>query len=280
MKTEKHINWSLWQKNDNIFHRFKSNKYAIPPVMLLYGEQNVDKLSLATGIAALFFCQTHTACGTCSECKEIMTARHPEILWIGDDKKTISISDAAFIQEHLALKSGGFNNNEHDLRIAIISDIEKMTLQAANRLLKTLEEPPENSMIILTTNSKSRLLPTILSRCIQIKVKDAGDKDILNYLNIDKELQQDLYELITTDNIVFLSTKLSAKDRISIENIIKTTEILLNKYYKETSSKNIDYIRLIKRRKALKKIKDLARNQKIYLNKQLILEEIGGLGRL
>ena len=113
----------------------------IPHVLLLSGREGLGKSLFAHGIAASFFCRTGNACGECDQCTAVMAESHPEVFSLDTEGAVIKVEDAILVQQHLELHS------QASYRIVIISDIDLLTQQASNRLLKTLEEiPPDFSM--------------------------------------------------------------------------------------------------------------------------------------
>jgi len=178
---------------------------------LFAGPVEVGKFTAAKFFAKLFICKFE-ACGECDDCKLIRTNSHPnltiaDILWIegiNEDleviaKKsnfnqshrtktpkaktdTIRIEDLREILSRLNHKNDGWN-------IFVIRNIERMNRESTNFFLKTLEEPPKNTVFILTTNSQPLILPTIISRC---RVLNFGN---VNPQTIDLALQKDFPNL-------------------------------------------------------------------------------------
>lgn len=94
-----------------------------------------------------------------------LNTHHPDIFWLTPEegKSSISIEQAHNLSSSLRLKP-----NQAAFKLAIISPAHALTVPAQNALLKTLEEPPDNSKILLATSMPQKLLPTILSRCVKI----------------------------------------------------------------------------------------------------------------
>lgn len=147
------------------------------PVVLLQGAEGFGKRHLALWMAAKQFCVSGTACGTCGECREILAGIHPDVLVVQDLEET-SIKSAVLeqLQTNLSILS------PRGLRIAIIPNCDRMTPEAANRMLKTLEEPPEQIRFILTTSRPKALLPTVLGRCLRWRVLPPDQKKLLSWL--------------------------------------------------------------------------------------------------
>lgn len=167
-------NWSQLFGYDAVFASMlaliQSGRW--PQAVLLEGRSGIGKKTLLARIAAGFFCETKSACGHCAGCRGVTHGYHPDLLWIEADGP-IKVSDADQIQEHLSYE-GGSTGTGRASRIVVVTDIEELTEQAANRLLKTLEEPPPNARILLSCSRPRQLLPTILSRLVrwQLSVPD------------------------------------------------------------------------------------------------------------
>jgi len=133
--------------------------------LLLTGGQGSGKLFLAQGFAKKALCreQQDYACGQCKSCLLIQAGSHPDYLLIEPDGKNIKVDQVRAMIEQLnqTAQLGG-------RKAIIIAPAEAMNISAANALLKCLEEPTANSLILLVSSSPNRLLPTIRSRCQQI----------------------------------------------------------------------------------------------------------------
>ncbi|WP_164508154.1 hypothetical protein [Lapidilactobacillus wuchangensis] len=121
-----------------------------------------NALSLAQWLAQRLFCDHLTVegfpCGQCHECQRIIEGNNPDYLVLNSPTKTISVDDTRHLKEELSKSGYG------SWRIFVIEDADKMTIPAANSLLKFLEEPVSQVLIILTTTQESQILPTIRSR--------------------------------------------------------------------------------------------------------------------
>jgi DNA polymerase-3 subunit delta' len=150
------------------------------PVVLLHGPEGVGKRPLALWMAAKFLCRTKTACGTCGSCREVLAGIHPDLLLIDEPEET-SLKTAVLedLQRNLDMLSS------EGVRVAIITDCDRMTREAANRMLKTLEEPPEHVRIIMTTSRPRALLPTVLGRCLQWRVTPPHELALLPWLKAE-----------------------------------------------------------------------------------------------
>ncbi|MFO8101269.1 MAG: DNA polymerase III subunit delta' [Dehalococcoidia bacterium] len=140
---------------------------------LLLGPRHVGKMTLALSLARALNCTSEDSpCGECSSCRRISGGNHPDVLLIQLDetapeqlsRKAIGIDQIREMQ-----RSVNLNSYEGGYRIVIIDGAEYMSEGAANSLLKTLEEPPPNTVFLLLTAEEDMLLPTIHSRCQRIE---------------------------------------------------------------------------------------------------------------
>jgi len=130
---------------------------------LFRGPDGVGKQLMAHVLAARLNCaeeQRDSACGNCSSCRKYASGNHPDIVVLSPENGTIKIDRVRQLCHSLA-----YPPYESRMRVVIFEDIHTMRTEAANSLLKTLEEPPENNLLILTAESSKAVLSTIESRC-------------------------------------------------------------------------------------------------------------------
>jgi DNA polymerase-3 subunit delta' len=142
---------------------------TLPHALLFVGPEGVGKRTTAVALAAERMCTAGLgeACGGCTGCVQVAVGTHPDIrregLGVderGERRERVLIEQVRAVQNFLggrALAGRG--------KIAIFEDAQALTEDAQNALLKTLEEPPRGSLIVLVSHSASRLLPTVRSRC-------------------------------------------------------------------------------------------------------------------
>ncbi|MFZ5568934.1 MAG: ATP-binding protein [Thermodesulfobacteriota bacterium] len=103
-------------------------------------------------------------CGTCRPCRKILSGQHPDIIYVKPSARVIKIAQIRELCRCLAMKP-----YEAEVRTVIVSDADRLNAEAGNALLKILEEPPVGTIFILTALQASDLLPTIVSRCQQVR---------------------------------------------------------------------------------------------------------------
>lgn len=130
---------------------------------LFRGPEGVGKREAATAFAAQLNCaeqENGAACRRCPSCRKFFSDNHPDFIHIEPDGAAIKISQIRELKKTLT-----FPPFEARYRVVLLADIHTMRREAANSMLKTLEEPPDDTIIILTGDEAGTILPTILSRC-------------------------------------------------------------------------------------------------------------------
>jgi len=162
---------------------------------LFIGSEHLGKRSVALEFIKALQCQGKltvnrkqlTGCNECNACHEIHKGNHPDVLIIEPEtieekgkrkEREIGIEKIREIQ-----RQAGLFAFRGPYKIIIIDQAEKMTRQAANALLKILEEPTPKTIFILISSAPQSLLPTIISRCLAIKFFSVGNKEIIKQLS-------------------------------------------------------------------------------------------------
>ncbi len=165
-------------------------KGAVPHALLFTGVKGVGKRTAAMSFAMACNCLQKAdlqkiPCRVCIPCKKIQTGNHPDIHVIGAQGPFIRINQVREVCSILALKP-----YEAKTRVVVIEDAQAMNPEAGNALLKVLEEPPDRTVLILTSTQKSDLLPTIVSRCRHILFSPVPRKVLAGILAEDKGMDQ------------------------------------------------------------------------------------------
>ncbi|MDO5425839.1 MAG: DNA polymerase III subunit delta' [Eubacteriales bacterium] len=156
----------------------KQNK--VSHAYIFNGEKGCGKKLLAQEFAKMLQCQEpDPPCGKCRSCLQSESGNHPDIIRITHEKPgSIGVED---IRTQL-IGDVQIKPYSSPYKVYIVPDAEKMTIQAQNALLKTIEEPPAYAVILLLTTNSSVFLPTILSRCVMITMKPVPDEQVRQYL--------------------------------------------------------------------------------------------------
>lgn len=202
---------------------------------LFSGPDGVGKSIAASILAAVLNCREKglDPCGECSSCLKARDGNHPDIIHVKTQKSSISVEEIRELQMDMLKKP-----YEKGVRVYIIHDAEKMTEQAQNATLKTLEEPSGHIVIMLLTSNRYSLLSTIISRCQVLNFTRAPEKDIEEFLEskhsipkvqagaaaafsdgiVKKALEfvNDSGYRKTRDEVIDISTNLYKKDKLYV----------------------------------------------------------------
>src|SRR5262245_5894502 len=149
------------------------------------GPSGIGKRSFALEVAACLLCKNRTdaqleACGECASCQQVAVGTHPDLFAVGLLKGKRELLLEQFIGDKESRGKAGlwYDGSLKPMagrrRVAIIDDAETLNDESANALLKTLEEPPPNSVLVLLATSADLLLPTIRSRCQVVAFQPLG----------------------------------------------------------------------------------------------------------
>lgn len=212
---------------------------------ILSGEAGMGRKSLASAFALSLLCEKGMAepCMQCHACRQALSGNHPDLIYVTHEKPaSIGVDD---IREQIndTIMVRPYSSY---YKIYIVDEAEKMTVQAQNALLKTIEEPPSYGVILLLTTNPEGFLPTILSRCVQLKLKPLKDEVVKEYLIQSlgvEESQAEIYAAFARGN---LGKAIHLADSEEFKQMYH--EILhLLKHLKDTDiSELLDYIRKLK----------------------------------
>ena len=148
---------------------------------LFVGPSGIGKRTVAMALAQAVHCADATGdgCGSCAECARVKDGNHPDVrvVQLFEGKKEISIQQVREIERDLRYRSFGGQR-----KIAIVDAAGAMNAPAQNALLKTLEEPPENSLIVLIALNAGELLPTLRSRCLRLSFAPLSRAQVVTFL--------------------------------------------------------------------------------------------------
>ena len=158
----------------------------LPHALLLIGPSGVGKTTLALALAQAASCVRPIqgeACGTCPGCAKVARGVHPDVRIIGPEgrTRTIPIERIRELRDQAA-----FRPFEGPNKIFIVREAERMHEPAANALLKTLEEPPPASLILLTAAEEADLLPTVVSRCLRLRLSPLDPEVVAVWLERER----------------------------------------------------------------------------------------------
>lgn len=168
------------------------NNNQVSHCYIFEGPKGMGKYDLALVFAQALLCKNkeNIPCNECPACIKVNSENHPDLHILNNDEKTIKREDIDELINSIYKKP-----YEADRKIYIIKEAQEMTTQAANTFLKTLEEPPKDSVIILLTTNSNLLLPTIISRCQHIKLENVSKEVIKSYLTDNYDISEDVADL-------------------------------------------------------------------------------------
>ena len=162
----------------------------IPHAYLFAGIPGVGKTSMAMALAMALNCSSPVegeGCMNCTACRQLRSGNSPDFLLIArhPDKKNILIEQMQEFNRKLSFAPFGM------YRVSVVQEAETMTAEAANCLLKTLEEPPAGNIIILNAVEPLELLPTIVSRCQRVPFQPLSIEGMSNWLVQQEDMDKD-----------------------------------------------------------------------------------------
>ncbi len=208
---------------------------------LFVGIQGIGKKKLAIEFAKKLLCIQKEQEEKCKSCIEFDSQNHPDFMKIEPEGNRIKIEQIRFLQNKIQEKPIIANK-----KVYIIDEADKMTTEAQNCLLKTLEEPPEYTTLILIGSHENAFLPTIKSRCLILYFQPIPDEEIKQYLETNYGLTN-----ITKDHLTMFQGSIGKAIRIK-DKQTEWEEINTIIY----NLKQNDLIETIKQAEVLYKAKD------------------------
>lgn len=244
-----------------ISEQIKNNK--IPHAYLFVGENGVGKFFMAVEFAKILNCTINEyintdigSCGHCDNCKQISKQSFPDLHIINFQLQADLFEEDLDKQKNLKIDTIRYMNKEVYTKAVngrwkffIIEQAEKMNLAAFNCLLKTLEEPPQNTIIILIAKHKETIPVTILSRTQTIFFQPLPEQEIVKYLEQEHSLNEEKSLDIA---------KISEGSIEKAENLIMNTQNEFSTLWKELTSKNLPVSDILVKSKSVAKNRDSA----------------------
>ena len=170
---------------------------------ILSGEAGMGKKTLANAFAMTLLCEEEgkEPCMHCHACKQVLSGNHPDLIYVTHEKPASMGVDDIREQINDTIMVRPYSSQ---YKIYIVDEAQKMTVQAQNALLKTIEEPPAYAVIMLLTTNPDAFLQTILSRCEQLKLKPLKDSVVKGYLEDKlqvKDVQAEIYSAFARGNL-------------------------------------------------------------------------------
>ena len=169
-------NWSIHGHNKQLFALEREIKEkSLVHAYLFVGPENIGKFTIAKKMAHILQCE-NDFCRNCHICREIEKGYHPDTIEIVDAQESIKIDEVRELLVKLQL------TKQSAYKILLIQNIERMTPESANALLKTLEDPPPGVMFLFTAHRVQEILPTLISRLRVYHFDRLSDPELLSLL--------------------------------------------------------------------------------------------------
>ena len=197
----------------------------IPNGLMFWGPGGVGKRLAAFEMAKAINCVQHgdDACDACLSCRKVASGNHPDVMIVTPVKKSriINVDTVDSINDLASLRPF-----ESAWRVFIIQDADRMGIPAQNHFLKTLEEPPGNSLFMLITEFPGLLLPTIRSRCQRVRFGRLKPETVADLLLAQRDLPLDLAQAIAAISQGQMSRALDLVDTDKREIVLEVTRRL------------------------------------------------------
>ncbi len=210
---------------------------AIHHAWLFAGPEGVGKELTAVAFAQALMCldRPGEGCGECAACGRVARRNHPDVVWLmpeaelvsrgiagrsdftGTPSREIKVEQIRGLQERLS-----FRALEGERKIAIVASAHKMNDPAANAFLKTLEEPPAGTVLILIASAADELLPTIRSRCSRVHFGPLPESFVVERLRTERKLDEETARLVA----VMAGGSMSRAIELDVKSLAHRKEII------------------------------------------------------
>lgn len=230
------MSWSKILNHENVLSRFRQSaqRNRIASTYLFVGPPGVGKRTFAMKLAEALLCEVNPEadvdpCGNCPACQQVRAGTHPDLILVAKPKGKNSIPVETFIGDREHRRRVGLC---HDIglkpfrggrKIAIIDDADFLNQESANSLLKTLEEPPPKSVLILIGTSEQKQLSTIVSRSQVIRFGSLTADQVTTLLKNDATFESDvpIAELAATcEGSIDLAINLADRDTLEFRQLL------------------------------------------------------------
>lgn len=212
---------------------------------ILSGEAGMGRKTLANAFALTLLCEKNAGapCLQCHACKQVLSGNHPDLIYVTHAKPaSIGVDDVREqINDTISVRP-----YSSPYKIYIVDEAEKMTPQAQNALLKTIEEPPSYAVILLLTANQESFLSTILSRCVQMKLKPLQDVVIKTYLMEQLQIPESSAEVYTAFARGNLGKAITISSSEAFQEMYQKFLKLLGNIHEMDISQILDHIRDMK----------------------------------
>lgn len=217
-----------WQRVKQLFAAGK-----LPHALIVNGAKGIGKLHFASSVAQLVLCHDNSngaACSVCRSCQLFASSGHPDLYHLAPEDgveqiKVDQVRDLSSFMQSTA-QQGGY-------RVVILDPAEAMNISAANALLKTLEEPGKDSLLLLLSNQLGQVMPTIKSRCQRvgcpIPARDMAISWLQQKLSIDSGVAGQLLNVVHGAPLLALTFKERGEQELRADFFVGLKSILQGK---------------------------------------------------
>lgn len=189
-------NWQLQP-----WRQLQAAREQLPHSLLISGIPGLGKAAFASQLAASLLCQhpgnEGRACGQCKSCRLLAAGNHPDFLLTApeEDSSIIGVDQVRAVISYFSLRP-----HTSARKLVILAPADAMNINASNSLLKILEEPPADSVLILVTSYPARLSATIRSRCTQVNLAPPPAREAISWLSAQGVDQATAADLLSAAN--------------------------------------------------------------------------------